>query len=60
LVIGALSHVVVLDKKVRDEYVQKRGMVATKVTPGADRRGAGRNVAFIHKTLWTTPAMALA
>jgi hypothetical protein len=33
LVIGALSHVVVLDKKVRDEYVQKRDMVATKVTP---------------------------
>jgi hypothetical protein len=33
LVIGALSHVVVLDKKDRDEYVQKRDMVATKMTP---------------------------
>jgi hypothetical protein len=32
LVIGALSHVVVLDKKDRDEYVQKRNMVATKMT----------------------------
>jgi hypothetical protein len=32
LVIGALSHVVVLDKKDRDEYVQKRDMVATKMT----------------------------
>jgi len=41
LVIGALSHVVVLDKKDRDEYVQKRDMVATKMTPGTDRRGAG-------------------
>jgi hypothetical protein len=33
LVIGALSHVVVLDKKDRDEYVKKRDMVATKMTP---------------------------
>jgi hypothetical protein len=33
LVIGALSHVVVLGKKDRDEYVQKRDMVATKMTP---------------------------
>jgi hypothetical protein len=29
----ALSLVVVLDKKDRDEYVQKRDMVATKMTP---------------------------
>jgi PHP family Zn ribbon phosphoesterase len=29
LVIRALSHVVVLDKKDRDEYVQERDMVAT-------------------------------
>jgi len=33
LVIGALYYVVVLDKKDRDEYVQKRDMVATKMTP---------------------------
>jgi hypothetical protein len=33
LVIGALSHVVVLDKKDRDEYVKKRDMVAPKMTP---------------------------
>jgi hypothetical protein len=33
LVVGALSHVVVLHKKDRDEYVQKRDMVARKVTP---------------------------
>jgi len=33
LVIGALYHVVVSDKKDRDEYVQKRDMVATKMTP---------------------------
>ena len=29
----ALSHVVVLDKKDRDEYVQKRDMDPTKMTP---------------------------
>jgi hypothetical protein len=33
LVIGALSHVVALDKKDRDEYFQKRDMIGTKMTP---------------------------
>jgi hypothetical protein len=33
LVIGALSHVVALDKKDRDEYFQKRDMIATKMIP---------------------------
>jgi len=33
LVIGALYHVVVLDKKDRDEYIQERDIVATKMMP---------------------------
>jgi hypothetical protein len=33
LVIGALSHVLALDKKDRDEYFQKRDTIATKMTP---------------------------
>jgi hypothetical protein len=33
LVIGEHSHVVPLDKKDRDEYVQKHDLVAKKITP---------------------------
>jgi hypothetical protein len=60
LVVGALSHVVVLDKKDRDEYVKKRDMVATKMSPAqiVERQTLARDGSRLRSRLDDTHRLA--